>query len=137
MNKPFKYNMFRHLAILTTFALWGASHAAAATLEGTVQGLNCVVYGQICAEDYLDPHITAENAFVVQSADKSYYFLTNIERSVLAGMVAKKVRVTGKHDQKYNSVLAEKIEVKSNGSYKVTWSKEIEERKRWTYLNGR
>ena len=137
MKKQYKVHRLIYVTVLMAVTMWGASHALAGTVEGTIQGLNCVLHGKVCPLDKADPHVAAENVFVVLSSDKKYYFLTNIDRSIMARMLAKNVRVTGEHNEKYNAVLATKIEVMSNGMYKVKWTKKMEDEERFSRFYGR
>jgi hypothetical protein len=140
MKKRFKVRKLIYLAILMTVVMWGGAQAFAdmGTVEGTVEGLNCVVYGKICPMDNADPHVAAENIFVVLSQDhKSYYFVPNIQRAILARMLGEKVRVTGEKIMDHNTVMASKIEVETGGKYKVKWSQKMENEQRIPAYFGR
>jgi hypothetical protein len=140
MKRRSKVQNLIYLAILMTVMMWGASQAFAGmgTVEGTVEGLNCVVYGKICPLDKADPHVATENIFVVLSSDhKKYYFVPNVERSILARMLGKKVRVSGVEKMDYNAVMASKIEVESDGKYEVKWSQQMENEQRIPNYFGR
>jgi hypothetical protein len=140
MKRRFKVQKLIYLAILITVPMWGAAQASAGmgTVEGTVEGLNCVVYGKICPVDNADPHVAAENIFVVLSPDhKKYYFVPNVDRSILSRLLGKEVRVTGEQKMDHNAVIASKIETESGGMYKVAWSKKMEDAQRIPNYFGR
>ncbi|MFX0203016.1 MAG: hypothetical protein ACFFCW_43485 [Candidatus Hodarchaeota archaeon] len=105
--------------------------ATAATVEGTIQGYDCVVTGTVCPTGREDPYVSTQSIFIVLTEAKDYYFIPNIDRAVLARHVNQKVRVTGKMSSKYNSIMAETIEVMEKGSWKTAWSIE-EQRKMWS-----
>ena len=111
------------IAVVAVFALvpvW----AVAATIEGSVQGFNCVTIGKVCPVGKEDPMISVENVFVVLTKDKDYYFVPNISRMVLARHFNQVIRVTGLVSAQYKSIRADLIEVLDRGSWKKTWSKE-------------
>ena len=115
------------LAVLITLVLMGFGTAVQAdTIEGTIQGFTCVTHGKICPVDRLDPHVAAENLFVVTGNDQSYFFIPNIDRSILARRVLSKVRVSGKTSLKYKSIEANQLEVYSAGNWKTVWSTEMQ-----------
>jgi len=96
--------------------------ASAATVEGKVEGFNCVTAGKICPVDNLDPHIALEKAFVVLTSGKDYYLISNVDRAILSRYIHQMVRVTGKIMSKYNSIQADAIEVFEKGTWKQKWS---------------
>ncbi len=107
----------------------------AAQVEGTVQGLTCVTQDKLCPLGQEDPVVAAEEAFVVLTEEGKYYFVPNLSKSVMARHIRETVRVTGKMHDKYNSIQAKTFEVKKDGEWKTTWSKEMEEewRKKMDY----
>ena len=121
MKKQNKINRLLYSMVLIGVTMWGASSASAGTVEGTVQGLNCVLYGKVCPVDYADPHVSAENVFVVLSSKDNYFFVPNIDRAVMSRLLAQKVRITGDLKTKYNAIIASQLEVESNGKYKIRW----------------
>ena len=96
---------------------------AAKTVEGWIQGLNCVRYGHNCPIDRLDPHLMFEPDFVLLLKDGDYWLMPNVARIVKAKYVHKTIRVTGNTDAKFKSIEVDKLEVKDGGSYKTIWSK--------------
>jgi len=110
--------------VFVLLPLW----AAAATVEGSVQGFNCVMRGTVCPVGKEDPLVGTERVFVVLTKDKDYYLVPNVDRATLARHINQMVRVTGKLSPKYKSIQAETIEVMEKGSWKQRWSIE-EERK--------
>ena len=119
----------RALFLVVTLVLLGAPlFAVEGTVEGTIQGFNCVTAGKICPVGKEDPMIAAERVFVVlEKGGKDYYFVPNLDRAILARHINEMVRVTGKMDEKYRSINAEKLEVKEVGSWKTVWSTQMEQ----------
>ncbi len=115
------------LLILTIF---GVGAAFGGTVEGTIQGLQCVIEGKLCPVDNQDPHIAAERYFVVVTGDKSYYLIPNLSRLVLVRHFMSKVRISGEKSEKYKSIKADKLEVLKDGKWKTTWSQEMEDAER-------
>lgn len=117
------------IAILIALAIMGlVAVAQAEVVEGTIQGFTCITYDKRCPTDRLDPYVDAEKMFVVYGKDKSYFFVSNIKRSVLARHVLSKVRVSGTTNPKYKSIEAKKLEVYSSGSWKTAWSLEMQKK---------
>ncbi len=96
--------------------------AATQTVEGKINGLRCATQGIICPIDKLDPMIAAEEDFVVQLPDGSFYYIHNLDRAVKARYVLDEVKITGDVVDKYRSIDASKLEVKRDGQYKTVWS---------------
>lgn len=118
------------LAITVPFQVDGAQQK---TLEGHMEGLNCVFQGHLCPVDNLDPHIALEPDFVLYRENVEYYLLLNIPRVVKAKYVGKPIRVTGEVQVKYKAINVDKLEVKRSGKYKMVWSKfsQASEWERW------
>jgi len=114
---------FMVITVLAFIAPVGAG--AAKTVEGWMQGFNCVVHGHKCPIDNLDPHLMLESDFVILVDDGNYWLMPNIARIVKAKYVQSAIRVTGDLNPKYNSIDVDKLEVKKNGSFKTVWSKEM------------
>lgn len=117
------------LALASTAApAWSAD----TTVEGTVSGYTCVVLGKACPVDREDPVIAAEKLFVVVKADGTYYTVPNLDRAVLARHVTEKVRVTGKLDEKYRSIKADKLEAHraAREDWQTVWSQAMEDEAR-------
>jgi hypothetical protein len=109
---------------LVLIPLWGV----AGTIEGTIQGFTCVTTGTVCPVGKEDPMIAAERVFVVlEKGGKDYHFVPNIDRAILARHINRIVRVTGKIDEKYRSINAQKFEVQKNGGWEETWSRKMQE----------
>jgi len=116
------------LFLVVTLALLGAPLlAVAGTVEGTVQGFNCVTAGKVCPVGKEDPMIAAERVFVIlDKGGKDYFFVPNLDRAILARHINQMVRITGKMDEKYRSINAQELEVKEGGSWKKIWSTQME-----------
>ena len=128
MKKVHKSLGIISIAAIITFTVFAP--ALAGSTEGTIQGLQCVVSGKICPIDNQDPHIAAEKNFVVYKKDKTYHFVTNMDRAILARYLGKQVRVNGKMSSKYNAITADKLEVYINGKWKTVWTIEEERKQR-------
>ena len=96
--------------------------AVAGTVEGSVQGFTCVTQGKVCPAGKEDPMAAAERVFVVLTTGKSYYFVPNVDRAVLARHLNQRVRISGKVASDYPSIAADKIEVFMKGAWKMTWN---------------
>ena len=110
------------LAVVAVFVLlpvW----AVADTVEGSVQGFNCVTVGKVCPVGKEDPMIAVENVFVILTKDKDYWFIPNVTRMVLARHINQVMRVTGTLNTEYRSITAKSIEVLERGAWRKTWSK--------------
>lgn len=116
-------SLFSALVVLTLF---GMGTAFGATVEGRIQGLQCVVSGILCPVDNQDPHIAAESTFVVVTGPNSYILVPNLDRAVMARYLMSKVRVSGEKSPKYNSIRADKFEVYKDGKWRTAWSQEME-----------
>jgi hypothetical protein len=108
------------LAFILPAGVW-----ASKTMEGWIQGYNCVVHGHRCPIDTLDPHLMLEPDFALILNDGNYWLMPNIARHVKAKYVHNAIRVTGDLNSKYNSIEVDKLEVKKNGSYATVWSKDM------------
>ena len=111
------------LFVLVLLPVW----AVAGMVEGSVQGFTCVTQGKVCPVGKEDPLAAVEQVFVVLTKGKSYYFVPNVDRAVMARHINDRVRVTGKVATNYPSIEATKIEVFMKGAWKQTWSFEWQE----------
>ena len=104
--------------------------ASAATIEGSVQGYQCVIQGISCPVGQEDPVAAAEKVFVVLSSEKmgKYYFVPNVDRAAMARHINDRVKVTGKLSEKYNSITATKIETFKNGIWVLVWTQKNQDR---------
>ena len=93
------------------------------TVEGHMQGLLCVVEGDICPVDDLDPHIAYEPDFVLHQGGAKYYLLLGVPRAVKTRYIHSKIRVTGEVKAKYRSIIVEKLEVEQAGKFQKAWSR--------------
>lgn len=112
------------MAAVVLFAMSGMAQAG--VVEGMVQGFGCVVKEKTCPVDRLDPHVGVEKSFVIVDSSGQYYFVPNMDRTVMARNVLNKVRATGKISNKYKAVTAETFEVYRNGQWHKVWSAEME-----------
>jgi hypothetical protein len=123
----------RHISLigmLVVFTLFGVGTAFGSTIEGRIQGLQCVLQGKLCPVDNQDPHIAAEKNFVVVTGSDSYFLIPNVDRAILARHLMSKVRVSGETSSKYKSIKADRFEVQVNGKWKTAWTQEMEDRAR-------
>jgi hypothetical protein len=93
------------------------------TIEGRMEGLDCVLEGHVCPVDHLDPHITYEPDFVLHQGGTKYYLLLDVPRVVKARYVKSKVRVTGEVKAKYSAIKVDTLEVEQAGKFKKVWSR--------------
>ena len=128
MNISIRY--INLISALVVFTLLGVGTAFGGTVEGRIQGLQCVLQGKLCPVDNQDPHIAAEKNFVVVTGPGTYYLISNLDRAVLARHLMSKVRVSGETSSKYKSIKADRFEVQVNGKWKTTWTQEMEDRAR-------
>ncbi len=124
------------VSALVLFTLLGAGTAFGNTVEGRIQGLQCVLEAKLCPVDNQDPHIAAEKNFVVVTGPDSYYLIPNVDRAVLARHLMSKVRVTGETSSKYKSIKANRFEVQIDGKWKTAWTQEMEDRERRELNSG-
>lgn len=109
------------LAAVTAFVFTGISYAAPfKTIEGTIQGANCVIHKHPCPLNAGDPHIALEREFVLLTGSGAYYYLPNLTRSVKSKYLNTKVKVTG--DLNGNTLLVSNIDAKINGKYQSVWN---------------
>lgn len=98
------------------------------TLEGRMQGYQCVVHGHVCPVDSLDPHLMLEPDFVLVAEKGEYWLMPNIDRVVKAKYVHQPIRVTGILSDRYNSVDVVLLEVEEDGRFVTVWSQEMMEK---------
>lgn len=121
MKVPITYKGF--ILALALVVVSGTGLAFGATIEGHVQGLQCVLGGKLCPVDNQDPHIAAERNFVVLTAKDGYYLVPNLDRAILARHLSKKVRINGMISDKYKAITADRVDVYKNGRWIKTWSR--------------
>jgi hypothetical protein len=115
---------FLVVCITALVPVW--AFAGATTVEGTMQGFNCVTQGKVCPVGKEDPTIAAERVFVVLDKAGKYYFVPNLDRGIMARHINTMVRVTGTASAKYPSIHADKLEVMKGGVWALTWSQKLE-----------
>jgi len=91
------------------------------SVEGTIQGYNCISTGRTCPIGKEDPLIETERVFVLFTKDSTFYLIPNMDRAILARHINQIVRITGPVNQKFKSLRAEKFEVLTDGVWKKTW----------------
>ncbi len=120
MKTPFSLVSFLVLLSLLVIPCLAFS---ADTVEGRIQGLNCVINHRVCPLDYLDPHVALESDFVLYiEKDDNYFLLPNIPRAVKVRHVGKKAKATGRIHKKYQALEADMLEIESNGKYQKVWT---------------
>jgi hypothetical protein len=96
-----------------------------AAIEGTIQGYNCIMQGKTCPVGGEDPLVQTENTFVLLTNDgKSYFFIPNVDRAILARHVAEHVKITGDVNPQNNAIRANVIQTEKNGMWKTAWAKD-------------
>ena len=109
--------------ILSLIVLVGLPTVAlSGQIEGSIQGLNCVLTGKVCPVGQEDPMAAAERVFVILTKANTHYFVPNVDRAVLARHINERVRITGDIGSKYNAISAKKIEAFRKGAWKMTWT---------------
>ncbi len=97
----------------------------ATTIDGWMQGYNCVTHGHKCPVDSLDPHLALEPDFVLYLDDGQYFLLPNIDRIIKAKYVHHEIRVIGEKNPKYAIINVNTLQVKKGDNYKTVWSKKM------------
>jgi len=114
--------------VISVLAMTPVIASAASSVEGSVQGYQCVTQGTTCPVGYEDPLAAVERVFVILSSEKmgKYYFVPNVDRAVLARHINERVKVTGKMSMKYNSIAATEIEAFQGGKWVTVWTARME-----------
>ena len=124
------------LSMLLVISLFGFGSAFAGSVEGRIQGLQCVVSAKLCPVDSQDPHAAIEKNFVLQLDDNSYYLIRDVSRNHLAPYITGKARISGEPNSEYKSIRADKLEVFVDGRWKTAWSREMEDAQRFFQSHG-
>jgi hypothetical protein len=112
--------------ILTPFMAIGA------TFTGSIQGFQCVTQGKVCPIGQEDPMAAVENVFVllVNAAAGEYYFVSNVDRAVLARHINEEVKIEGTVNTQMKDINANEIWAKG----KKVWDNKMEEMLQSGYL---
>ena len=122
------------ITLAATLALaGGALHAD--TITGRINGHSCAHANTTCPIDRLDPHIALERDFVLQTPNGDSYFLSNVPRDTKVRHALKKARVTGKLDERYNSVVVDELQIEDSGKFRTVWT-ERAQYVEWSYFQG-
>lgn len=100
--------------------------AETTTIEGMITGFDCLVKGQTCPAGKEEPFISSQSMFVVIAPDNKYYFVPNIGRTVMARHYGEQVRVSGDMNPRYNSIQADRFDLKQGSRWKTIWSPDME-----------
>ena len=120
--KKIAFMMVVLLCIVISSAWAEEAEVVDVSIEGTIQGLNCISTGKTCPVGMEDPLIATERFFVLYTKDGNFYMVPNMDRAILAKYINKIVRISGKHHVKYRSINAEKFEVlQDDGKWVKTW----------------
>ena len=117
-SKSFLISLIAALAIIFVSQ---ASAADEVTIEGTIQGYNCITTKKICATDKNDPWLETENVLALYTKDSDFYLVSNMSRDSLKVHTNEIVRITGEVDPKYKSMNASKLEVLEDGTWEKKW----------------
>ena len=104
------------------------------TVEGRMEGLNCLLHEKVCPVDHLDPHVAFESDFVLFMEKKDDYLLIpNIPKIVKARHIGKKIRIRGTINTKYKTIIATDLKVKKEGAFRMVWSRDaqMDEWEKW------
>lgn len=96
--------------------------SAEETIEGTLKGIRCVTDRTACAENKRDPRIRTQSDFVLVRPDGDYFYLFNIDRDTKMQFVLDTVRVTGEVNERYQSINAQRMQVKKGNTWETVWS---------------
>ena len=119
MNTTSKKMILMVMTLALSMFISGAAFGA--SVEGSVQGFRCVTQGKVCPQGKEDPMAAVENVFVVLTKGKSYYFVPNLDRAVMARHINDRVRISGTLSSNYNAITAKSLEVFKNGKWTMTW----------------
>jgi hypothetical protein len=95
---------------------------AAETVEGTLRGLRCVTDKTGCAESKRDPRIRVQSDFVLVRPDGDFYYIFNIDRDTKMQFVLDTVRVTGEVNERYQSINAQRMQVRKGNTWETVWT---------------
>ena len=111
----------RAFMIVCVFLSWLPVVALAGSIEGTIQGFMCVTQGKVCPIGQEDPMIAAENIFVLLTDSGRYYFVLNLQRTLMARHINKKIKFDGKLDEKYDAITVSAIYFWKDNDWKKGW----------------
>jgi hypothetical protein len=97
----------------------GSSYAVE-SVEGTLKSVRCVTDGD-CAFDKRDPRLRAASDFVLAQSDGGFFYIFNIDRDTKLRFALDQVRITGDVNERYQSISADKMEVKKGNRYETVW----------------
>jgi len=80
-------------------------------IQGQLVGLDCAEHGHLCPVRQFEQHISQETAFVLLTADKKFYTLSNIGRDTLVRHVNKKVIISGTLQPDHHSIKVQQLQV--------------------------
>jgi hypothetical protein len=98
-----------------------ASASEKVTIEGTIQGYNCITTGKICPAGKEDPWVETEDVFALYTKGGDYYLVPNMNRDALKVRTNEIVRITGEVHPKYKSMNASRLEVLYEGAWEKSW----------------
>ncbi len=116
------FTVISFMAVLVLLSFSGPVAAEMESVEGTIQGFNCVSSGMTCPIDKIDAHVASEKAFVVLKEDGGHYLIGNLDRAILGRHVTKMVRIQGKVDHHIGAIFADSLEVKKGDNWKKVWT---------------
>lgn len=114
------------LIVFVAVLLPTLAFAAPVTVEGSVQGYNCVTQGRTCPIGQEDPLAATESVFVVLTPENKYFFVPNVDRAVMSRHINEPVRVKGELNPQYSSIRATSLETQRGGQWRVVWSPEMQ-----------
>jgi len=116
------------LVVILIGALLIPTSLLAAEMIGSIQGFNCVTQGKVCPVGKEDPVAAAEKVFVLyMGKEGKYYFLPNVDRTVLARRLNTTVKINGTMDDKYNAIRVDEIYAKEGNKWRKTWSVDLQD----------
>lgn len=99
----------------------------AGSITGSIQGFNCVTLGKVCPIGKEDPVAASENVFVllVDASKGDYYFISNVDRAVLARHLNTQVTVDGDVNSKWKAINATDITKAGKKVWSIAMQNEI------------
>ncbi len=119
-NRIFTVISFAVVLVFLSFS--GPMAAEMESVEGTIQGFNCVSMGTTCPVDKIDAHVASEKAFVVLKEGGGHYLIGNLDRGILGRHITKMVRISGHVDHHIGAIYADSLEIKKGDKWKKVWT---------------
>jgi hypothetical protein len=120
MKTKLKINVIIFMVAVSLVFVGSAFAKASISVEGKIQGANCVITKKPCPLNGADPHVSMERDFVLVTETGEYLFLPNLSRSIKIKYVNENVRITG--EKKGNVIVVANVDGKKAGNYESVWN---------------